>query len=145
LPLCEFPSTLHSQSLFTLIHSPHHFPLFPSIQTTYANAPHSNAFIFPVVYFFYPETAYRSLEEIDTIFRKTKGWFDVVSVAKNEPQRYGKNGELLIDYEQTEDHVVRSHSVVSGAGAKPSATGVENIHAEPGSGESSTYEKKETV
>lgn len=30
-----------------------------------------NAFIFPVVYFFYPETAYRSLEEIDTIFRKT--------------------------------------------------------------------------
>ncbi|KAH7313008.1 general substrate transporter, partial [Rhexocercosporidium sp. MPI-PUGE-AT-0058] len=31
-----------------------------------------NAFIFPVVYFFYPETAYRSLEEMDNIFLKTK-------------------------------------------------------------------------
>ena len=29
----------------------------------------SNAFMFPVVYFFYPETAYRSLEEMDSIFR----------------------------------------------------------------------------
>jgi len=100
-----------------------------------------NAFIFPVVYFFYPETAYRSLEEIDTIFRKTKGWFNVVSTAKHEPQRYGKNGELLIDYEQTEEHAVRSHSIASGAG-KPASRGVEHINntgAE--SGESSTYEK----
>ncbi|KAJ9499524.1 hypothetical protein LTR99_009693 [Exophiala xenobiotica] len=63
-----------------------------------------NAFIFPVVYFFYPETAYRSLEEMDTIFHKTKGIFTVVGTAKNEPHWFGKKGELLIDYEQTEEH-----------------------------------------
>lgn len=28
--------------------------------------------------------------------------FDVVKVAKNMPRRYGKNGELLIPYEDTE-------------------------------------------
>ena len=36
-----------------------------------------NAFIFPVVYFFYPETAYRSLEEMDTIFHKTSSIFSL--------------------------------------------------------------------
>ncbi|TVY80500.1 Sugar transporter STL1 [Lachnellula suecica] len=105
-----------------------------------------NACIFPVVYFFYPETAYRSLEEIDNIFRKTKGgvagWFDVVKVARDEPRRYGKNGELLIDYENTEEHAVRSGSV---AHDKPMVRGVENAN-EMGteSTESSTYEKRGT-
>jgi hypothetical protein len=84
-----------------------------------------NAFIFPVVYFIYPETAYRSLEEIDTIFRKTKGWFSVVSTAQHEPLRYGKNGELLIDYENTEEYV-RRHSMAS-QGGKPVSRGVEHI------------------
>ena len=99
--------------------------------------------IFPVVYFFYPETAYRSLEEIDTIFRKTKGWFTVVSTAKHEPLRYGKNGELLIDYEQTEEHAIRSHSVVSQSG-KPASRGAEHVG---GSGETSSSEgeKREIV
>lgn len=48
-----------------------------------------NAFIVPCVYFFYPETAYRSLEEMDEIFQKTTGYFDVVQVAKpkNTPNR----------------------------------------------------------
>lgn len=67
-----------------------------------------NAFMFPCVYFFYPETAYRSLEEMDTIFHKVTGWkgvFTVVNVARQEPRRYGKNGEQLIDYEQTEEHL----------------------------------------
>lgn len=85
-----------------------------------------NAFIIPVVYFCYPETAYRSLEEIDTIFRKTKGlrgWFNVVPVAKKEPLRYGKNGELLIDYEQTEEHALRKRSTASAGGAKPVSGG----------------------
>ncbi|EFX04559.1 major facilitator superfamily transporter monosaccharide [Grosmannia clavigera kw1407] len=64
-----------------------------------------NAFIVPCVYFFYPETAYRSLEEMDAIFHKVhglRGILTVVRVAQEEPRRYGKNGELLIDYEQTE-------------------------------------------
>lgn len=72
------------------------------------SVPNSNAFIFPVVYFFYPETAYRSLEEMDTIFHKTSSVFNVVSVARNEPHRYGKKGELLINYEDTEEHLRRA-------------------------------------
>lgn len=73
-----------------------------------------NAFIVPVVYFFYPETAYRSLEEMDAIFRRTDSVFSVVSVARNTPRRYGKNGELLIDYVDTEDHLQRIASVGGG-------------------------------
>lgn len=83
-----------------------------------------NFVIFPVVYFFYPETAYRSLEEMDTIFHKTTSIFDLVRVAREEPRRYGKNGELLINYEETDEHrrrfshvseekVSRAHKAVS--------------------------------
>ncbi len=71
-----------------------------------------NALMFPCVYFFYPETAYRSLEEMDSIFHKVTGWsawFSVVHQAKIEPRRYGKKGELLIDYEQTEEHAQHTH------------------------------------
>ncbi|KAK8047330.1 Sugar transporter STL1 [Apiospora saccharicola] len=71
-----------------------------------------NAFMVPSVYFFYPETAYRSLEEMDAIFHKVKGlagYFQVVDVARKEPQRYGKNGELLIAYEETEEHKAHVH------------------------------------
>ena len=70
-----------------------------------------------------------------------------MKVAKTEPLRYGKNGELLIDYEQTEEH--RRRSVASaGAGAgKASARRVEDVNrAGTGSGESSAHnEKTETV
>ena len=58
-----------------------------------------NAAIVPSVYFFFPETAYRSLEEMDSIFQKVHGWasaFDVVHQAQIDPRRYGKNGELLV-------------------------------------------------
>ncbi|KAI6783156.1 Sugar transporter-like protein [Emericellopsis cladophorae] len=61
-----------------------------------------NAAMVPSVYFFFPETAYRSLEEMDGIFQKVsgfKGAFDVVKVAREEPRRYGKDGELLMDVE----------------------------------------------
>ena len=54
---------------------------------------------------------------MDSIFRKCKGtagWFNVVRIARDEPQRYGKNGELLIAYDQTEEHQRRQSSVVSG-------------------------------
>ncbi|KAM0515509.1 hypothetical protein ACHAPE_006035 [Trichoderma viride] len=66
-----------------------------------------NAFIVPCVYFFFPETAYRSLEEMDTIFQKVKGFrgaFDVVHQARVEPRRYGKNGELLIAVDELEEN-----------------------------------------
>jgi hypothetical protein len=119
-----------------------------------ANKNKSNAFIFPCVYFFYPETAYRSLEEIDNIFIKTsrgwRGWFGVVEVAKNEPQRYGKNGELLIDYEN-EEHFRRAsiatHSTAHADVEKHEQRNVENIGAstETGSGNSSDDRRGENV
>lgn len=72
-----------------------------------------NAFMVPSVYFFYPETAYRSLEEMDSIFHKVspgwKGVFEVVHQAKVEPRRYGKNGELLVDYSDTEEGRAHGH------------------------------------
>ncbi|KAJ6171284.1 Major facilitator superfamily domain general substrate transporter [Penicillium chermesinum] len=94
---------------------------FNSIQyRTYIIFAVINAVIFPIVYFFYPETAYRSLEEVDIIFNKTKSVFSLVSVARNEPHRYGKHGELL-NYEDTAGNLRRAsdssekHGVAFGA------------------------------
>lgn len=42
-----------------------------------------NAAFVPIVFFFFPETKGRSLEDIDIIFRHTTSIFDAVSVAKN--------------------------------------------------------------
>lgn len=50
---------------------------------------------------------------MDTIFHETTGYFQVVSQAKHQPRRYGKNGELLINYEETEEH--RRSSIAPGA------------------------------
>ena len=69
-----------------------------------------NAFIFPTVYFFYPETAYRSLEEMDLIFSKST-WLNVVKVADKEPHRYDKHGNLLIEYTETEEAQRRRSSM----------------------------------
>ncbi|KAF2119380.1 sugar transporter STL1 [Lophiotrema nucula] len=90
-----------------------------------------NAFIVPVTYFFYPETAYRSLEEMDTIFHKTTSIFNCVSVARNEPRRYGKNGEILINYEETEEAEIRRQSVAGQGGVKREAVG-EQLRLENG-------------
>ncbi|KAJ5984665.1 hypothetical protein N7481_006764 [Penicillium waksmanii] len=72
-----------------------------------------NAAIVPVVYFFFPETTMRSLEEMDIIFRKTTNVFDVVHVARTEPHMYGPNGELLRTLDDVEDDAVRRASVLS--------------------------------
>lgn len=45
---------------------------------------------------------------MDTIFHKTKNIFTLVWTAKHEPHRYGKNGEVLIDYEETKEHQRRA-------------------------------------
>ncbi|KAI8960134.1 general substrate transporter [Daldinia sp. FL1419] len=93
-----------------------------------------NAFMVPSVYFFFPETAYRSLEEMDSIFHKVdgvKGYFTVVHVANDEPRRYGKNGELLIAYEETEEHkahIERPEHHEGGSGSASLATDVEKAH-----------------
>ncbi|KAI2609228.1 general substrate transporter [Hypoxylon sp. NC1633] len=84
-----------------------------------------NAFMVPAVYFFFVETAYRSLEEMDAIFHKVhgnKGYFTVVGIAEKEPRRYGKHGELLIAYEETEEHKAHVHPAEHREGASGSAS-----------------------
>jgi len=44
--------------------------------------------LLPGVYFFFPETSGRSLEEVDEIFLKSKSIFDTVRVAKALPKDY---------------------------------------------------------
>ncbi|CAK7224177.1 hypothetical protein SBRCBS47491_005460 [Sporothrix bragantina] len=56
-----------------------------------------NFAITPVVYFFYPETMGRSLEEMDLIFARSSGWLDTVHEAKTMPRHYGRKGEVLRD------------------------------------------------
>ncbi|KAF4507548.1 hypothetical protein G6O67_004037 [Ophiocordyceps sinensis] len=71
-----------------------------------------NAFMVPSVYFFFPETAYRSLEEMDTIFQKVSGWkgaFTIVHQAAIEPRRYGKNGEQLLPVDEINEKAGTEH------------------------------------
>ncbi|KAI1391397.1 general substrate transporter [Hypoxylon trugodes] len=96
-----------------------------------------NAFMVPSVYFFFPETAYRSLEEMDSIFHKVKGakgWFTVVHTAQNEPRRYGKNGELLIAYEETDEHKAHVAPAEHHEGGPGSGTASVETDAEKASG-----------
>lgn len=58
----------------------------------------TNAAIIPLIYFFYPETACRSLEEVDVIFQLANEepgnpWTNVVHISQNEPLWFGKRGE----------------------------------------------------
>jgi hypothetical protein len=53
---------------------------------------------------------------MDDIFRAVhglKGAFTVVKVAHEMPRRYGKKGELLINYEETDAAVRRRSSVAA--------------------------------
>ncbi|PNS18549.1 High-affinity glucose transporter [Sphaceloma murrayae] len=95
-----------------------------------------NFFMVPSVYFFFPETAYRSLEEMDEIFHKTTNVFNLVAAAKNHPHRYGKKGELLINYEETEEYLARRQS---------SAAPVSNGDSYTNQGKMNRGEKNEVV
>ncbi|KAJ5876029.1 Major facilitator superfamily domain general substrate transporter [Penicillium soppii] len=75
-----------------------------------------NAFIFPFVYFFFPETRYRSLEEMDAIFKKSTNVFNAVTISIKEPYRYDKHGELKPEY--LEDALRRNNPDVHIAGTK---------------------------
>ena len=81
-----------------------------------------NAAIIPFVYFLYPETAYRSLEEIDGIFLKSDGWLNVVKVARKEPRRYGKHGELLDEEEKPGNQQIENGGLFPDSTSEKSAT-----------------------
>lgn len=78
-----------------------------------------NGMMFFVVYFLYPETANRSLEEIDDIFADSNPWtpWDVVSIARNLPIRHvtldqdvGDSGEKGGSFEVSEKERTVRHS-----------------------------------
>lgn len=54
--------------------------------------------MFPSVYFFFPETRLRSLEEMDDIFKKSTSIFDAPWISIREPHRYDKHGNLKPEY-----------------------------------------------
>lgn len=100
-----------------------------------------NAIIVPTVYFFYPETAYRSLEEMDSIFHQVSGpraCLDVVRVAREMPRRYGRNGELLIEYEQTIEHKSRHNSTAVHHEKRQSSDGSDAEAARKGAASTTT-------
>ena len=41
---------------------------------------------------------------MDEIFHKTTNIFNVVKIAHDQPRRYGRKGELLVRYEDTEEY-----------------------------------------
>lgn len=53
---------------------------------------------------------------MDAIFRKCHSCFTLVRIAHEQPRRFGRKGELLINYEETEEHAVRQASIAGGAG-----------------------------
>nr|POE87908.1 sugar transporter stl1 [Quercus suber] len=61
-----------------------------------------NFAIVPAVYFFYPETGYRSLEEVDILFSEANKLgqpiFSVVKAAKDTPLWWDRNGEKSETY-----------------------------------------------
>lgn len=63
-----------------------------------------NASFVPIVYFFFPETNGRSLEEMDLIFRESKSIFDVVRVAKEMPRQ--EDGAMRSDGSSAEAVVI---------------------------------------
>jgi len=69
---------------------------------TYATYAVINFAIIPSIYFFYPETGSRTLEEIDLLFETATArgnpWFSVVQVAKEEPRWFDAEGEKTESY-----------------------------------------------
>lgn len=70
---------------------------------------------------------------MDEIFQEVsgfKGAFTVVHVAKKKPQRFGKRGELLIDYESTD--IFRRRSSVASLRASQALNKPDVVHDEKG-------------
>ncbi|WFD20359.1 hypothetical protein MCAP1_002603 [Malassezia caprae] len=59
-----------------------------------------NALMVPATYFIFPETAGRSLEEMDEIFAQSSAWnpYDVVRKERKYPRRYDGKGRMKEEY-----------------------------------------------
>lgn len=87
----------------------------------------SNAVMVPSVFFFFPETRLRSLEEMDDIFKKSSNVFDAVTVSLKEPYRYDKHGQLKAEYiEEATHHENREKGQDSSSGNEDNSVFVGN-------------------
>jgi hypothetical protein len=106
----------------------------------------TNFAIIPIIYFFYPETAFRSLEEVDVIFfladeAPGNPWLNAVRISLHEPLWFGKKGENRIgfDYANSSWHrklMDTSSGSGSGSGSNDEKRGrKDKQHHSTGSGE----------
>ncbi len=76
-----------------------------------------NAAIIPTIYYFYPETGGRSLEEVDIVFKaandKGNPWFSVDKAAQEEPKWFDKNGDPTDSYGSSERGDFESEKVIT--------------------------------
>lgn len=76
--------------------------------TTYIIFIALNAVSIPLVWLLYPETAYRTLEEVDVFFHaagtEANPWRAVVRISQETPLWYGRDGNIDFDYEASEWH-----------------------------------------
>ncbi|USP78843.1 hypothetical protein yc1106_06117 [Curvularia clavata] len=93
-----------------------------------------NFAIIPLVYFFYPETAFRSLEEVDVIFQLAdeapgNTWLNAVKISKSEPLWFGKQDpekRLNFNYGNTSWHKRLIESAGSGKSSSRGGTADRN-------------------
>lgn len=100
----------------------------------------TNFAILPLVYFFYPETAFRSLEEVDVIFQLAHDgpgnpWRTAVKISQSEPLWFGKKDpekRLNFNYQNSSWHrrLVDSSSS-SGNNTTSSANREKNTWSDP--------------
>ncbi|KNG50861.1 high affinity glucose transporter [Stemphylium lycopersici] len=91
----------------------------------------TNFAILPLVYFFYPETAFRSLEEVDVIFQLADDapgnpWLNAVHISKSEPLWFGKQDpekRLNFNYQNSSWHKRLIESVISGNSGSGTTSG----------------------
>jgi hypothetical protein len=103
LPQHRLPDLHHLRRFVSLL-----LPLYQPSQPCTNKFTSSNAFIVPIVFYLYPETGFRSLEEIDVIFNhastQPRPWLNVRKIAANEPLWYGKSGTDSFLYEESDWH-----------------------------------------
>ncbi|KAL4398882.1 carbohydrate:proton symporter [Malassezia pachydermatis] len=65
-----------------------------------------NLLMAPASWWIFPETAGRSLEEMDEIFARSSVWnpYDVVRIEKTFPRRYDQHGHLKLEYIEEHQH-----------------------------------------
>ena len=81
------------------------------------------------MYFLYPETSYRSLEEVDAIFIHTESWLDLRHAAERVPRRFNDRGEPLnryADWLESSRTTASGSSVISSDGSMMPEKPVQN-------------------